>query len=126
MRRLSVLVIIALVGVVGYFGYAKVQEGGLRGRAEEETKTQQAEKQQCKERLALFYKAWEAYRKDHKNAEPPTIASLFPKYLKEGSLLICPTADRWINQKRKAMGFGQIEMERRKYLMTYGFRWLTS
>lgn len=125
MRMLRVFAALGLVAAAGLFGYTKVKENGLRSEGQKELQVQEAERKECEKRLTMFYKAVSDYQKDHKDAMPPSFLSLLPKYIKDADLLLCPTAARW-TKKGAAMGQGQIEFERRKYPVTYGFRWLSS
>jgi hypothetical protein len=86
---------------------------------------QKTEIPECERRLAALYRAWSDYQKDHKGAEPSSVASLYPKYISDPAKLICPTAQRWIDSKR-AIGHGEATFDGKKYTTTYGFLWLTS
>jgi len=76
----------------------------------------------CKERLTQFHAAWKKYGAEHRGAAPPTIDSLFPKYVKSPSLLTCPTAKRYFDQG-KQLSHGVYDGEHK---MTYGFLWLAA
>lgn len=125
MRVVSFFAVGGALVAIGLFGYSKVKENGLRSEGQKELQEQEAEHKECEKRLAMFYKAVSDYQKDHKDAMPPNFESLLPKYIKSGDLLLCPTAARW-TKRGALMGQGQIEFERRKYPVTYGFRWLTA
>lgn len=125
MRKLSVIIVLCLVAAAGVFGYTKVQEIRMRAEAQKEIKAQAAERQECEKRLATFYQAVQKYQDEHKGAMPGKIEELLPQYIKDGDLLMCPTAVRW-TQQRGTMSQGQIEVKGNTFPVTYGFRWLTS
>ena len=123
MRIVKLLLVVLILGggaygVKGYMANAEISK-----RATDELKLQDSELTQCKERLKSFYVAWDAYRKDHKGAEPPTIESLIPKYVKDGDMLACPTFARWSKASRP-LSKGETTIERRKFSVSYGFQWL--
>lgn len=117
-------IVLLLVGAGG-FGYLKMREYGSQNGGLQEQVAQKQELEQCRERLALFYKAWSAYKMDHKGGEPPNIAALIPKYISSAELLVCPTTVRW-GKKGKPLQQGSVVVDRRQYPVTYGFRWLTA
>ena len=122
---LMILLLAILIVGSGMFAYLKFGDNSRQGAAQQEQTVQKAEMQECRDRLAQFYKAWSAYRADHKSADPPSIEALIPKYLPNPELLVCPTAARWI-KKGKPMQQGTMTMNRRQYPVTYGFQWLSS
>ena len=83
-----------------------------------------AEIEECRSRLASFYKGWSSYRKAHKGAEPPSVESMIPRYIKNPELLLCPTGER-LTKQNKGFERGMIEWKGTRYPVTYGFRWLT-
>jgi hypothetical protein len=119
--KLLAVVLILAGGAYGVKGYMATAEISKRGS--EEVKAQEAELTQCKDRLKLLYAAWDAYRKDHKGSEPPTIDSLVPKYVKDGDMLACPTFQRW-SKAGRPLSKGEISIEGRKASVSYGFQWL--
>lgn len=118
------LIAIVIVGA-GALIYQKFGEHGEQASGEKEQENQKAEIAECRRRMALFYKAWSAYKADHKNGDPPSIEAMIPKYIPDPNLLMCPTADRWI-KKGKPMQQGTVVIDRKQYPVTYGFRWLSS
>lgn len=122
-RLVLIACVVVGIGVVAYFWMNR--EKSYPDGAREEARLQQAELRECRARLAQFYQAWSAYRKDHKGAEPPSIEALFPKYLSRGELLLCPTAARWM-KNRVRMEQGVAVIDKKEYPVTYGFMWLTS
>jgi hypothetical protein len=88
-----------------------------------EAAQQEPEIRQCRERLSALHAVWSAYRRDHRGADPPSIASLMPAYLKEPRWLVCPTAVR-VRQKGLVCRQGTFRCGRRQYRQTYGLRWL--
>ncbi len=122
-NRVGVAVlVVALVAGGGYIGLKQLRSGG---QADAEVKAQEPEIAECKKRLQTFYDAWKQYRADHKNQDPPSVESLIPKYIKDPSLLVCPTAERW--QKQKMMfAEGSLTIGGKQYPESYGFKWLSA
>ncbi len=123
MRKVGILILVCVLIGGGYLAYTLKKAHALSSLAQEEGTTQVSEVQECRRRLALFYKAWASYKADHKGAEPPTIESLIPKYIPDPKLLVCPTAERWM-KKGALMEQGVITIDRHNYPETYGFIWL--
>lgn len=121
-RVLIGTVIVACIGVAGYFG---AKRASLAAKAATEAKLEEPEIGECKQRLSLFYVAWKRYRNDHKGADPPTIESMVPNYIKSVDLLICPTAARWEKNNRH-LDQGKVQIDGKAYPETYGFRWLAA
>ncbi|MCS6777722.1 MAG: hypothetical protein RMJ43_12565 [Chloroherpetonaceae bacterium] len=124
MRKWGIPGLIALLAILGYVGYATVQQNGLRAEAQKELRAQEPEMRECEARLRQFYQAVQGYQKDHRGALPPKVEALYPRYVKEGKLFFCPTAER-AQGRRATISQGQIEVNGRKFPVTYGFRWLT-
>jgi len=121
---LLLLIVAVLIGL-GYGGYTMTKSMGVASRADAEAKAEESERKECEARLAMFYNAWKQYKSDHKGAEPPDLPSLFPKYLSDPSVLVCPTAAR-LDKEKKHLERGGFELNRKIVDVTYGFRWLTA
>src|SRR5690349_8991648 len=106
---LAILVVGAAALVFQKIGESKQQAAG-----QQEQKAQLPELQECRERMAKFYKAWSAYRSERKGADPPSIEALIPTYSPNADLLVCPTAARWI-KKGKRIEQGSVTRNRRGY-----------
>lgn len=119
------LLVLIAVGALGYGGYRLKQTSEVSGRAAQEAKAEEAERKECEEHLALFYKAWKQYKADNKGATPPNIQALIPKYIPDTSILICPTAAR-LDKEQIHLDRGTIKMDGKSIDMTYGFRWLAA
>jgi hypothetical protein len=117
----AILAVIA--GVGGVFWYRQVDERSKAARRE--ATIQKQEQDECRKRLASFHQAWTTYRAQHKGVEPPTPESLFPKYVRSGDLLACPTALR-LRKEGKVVDQGSLKLEGKDYPMTYGFLWLSA
>src|SRR5258708_5035290 len=118
MRKFMVpfsILIAILLCAGGYFGIKSVH---AHNAVNQELDAQKSEVKECERRLALFHAAWERYRADHKGAEP-SIEALFPKYINDPNLLICPTAQRLVNMK-KSVAQGSITIGGKSYPETYG------
>jgi len=124
MRYVRLLIVLAAIAGIGYYGWSKTQGMEASRLAAREAARQKPEIEQCRQRLATLHAAWSAYRKDHRGGEPGRIEDLFPKYLKDGNLLVCPTVQRWAGRGGSAPG--EITLDRRKYPVSYGFKWLTA
>jgi hypothetical protein len=121
---MGVLVALGLSALV--YGIMEWRQNALcAARARQEARAQEMEIQECRRRLTLFYNVWRSYRAAHRGAEPPSLESLIPKYIPDGKLLLCPTAERW-ERRGVRLSQGGIEMNRRLYPVSYGFRWLTA
>ena len=125
MRRVLIYGSIVLVIVLGYVGYTLYQRGVLSGKARAELALQEPEKKESRERLEALYKAWKAFRADHKGAEPGSVEALIPKYLSNPEMLISPTAARW-HKAEPGMAPGSIKIGDTSHPVSYGFRWLTA
>jgi len=121
---LLLLIVAVLIGL-GYGGVTMSKSMGVASRAEAEAKAEESERKECEARLALFYTAWKQYRADHKGIDPPDLPSLFPKYLSDPSVMLCPTAARLDKQKIR-LERGGFELNRKMIPETYGFKWLTA
>lgn len=126
MRLARILLAVVVLGGILGLGYAwshrtKVYPDAARREAELE----QPEIQECRARLTRIYDAWKAYRADHKGGDPPNVEALFPKYLHDPNLLLCPTAAR-LAKKNIVLDQGIITVDKHNYPVTYGFLWLTS
>ena len=122
-RVIVVLVSLAVLGGFGLLGYRFIQNRQVSTIAVGESKRQEPEVQQCRERLAQFHQALSSYKNEHKGALPANLEALIPKYVKP-DLLVCPTAAYWIG-KKMSMEQGALKVKDKTYPMTYGARWLT-
>ncbi len=123
MSMLKIFVVIAVLALIGVGGYFMVQKHKAQSAIQQEVALQQSEKQECERRLGLFYQAWKRYKADHKGEEPPNVAVLIPKYIPDPKLLVCPTAQRWLNN-HKAVSRGSLTINKQQYTETYGFQWV--
>ena len=120
------VVLVALVGLLAGAGFVSgTRSMKASGGASAELKAQEPEIDACKKNLKTLYDAWNRYRGDHKGQDPPTAEALFPKYLTDTNVLICPTAQRWEKQKIE-LAQGLLLMDGKKYPETYGFKWLSA
>lgn len=117
--------IVAVVTVLLGLGalYFRFSEEGKRTAAFRRLGTEMSgEVTECKDRLGDFYAGWKKYRTEHKQADPPSIESLVPQYIKSPALLVCPTAKR-LFAAGKNVDHGVFQG---KHKMTYGFLWLAA
>jgi hypothetical protein len=121
-RIILVVLLAAAAGGALVFGGRTLRTGG---QAAAEVKAQEPEIDACKKQLKTIYEAWNRYRGDHKGQDPPTVEALFPKYLTDTSILICPTAHRWENQKVE-LAQGLLLIDGKRYPESYGFKWLSA
>ncbi|MCW3055958.1 MAG: hypothetical protein JWN14_5128 [Chthonomonadales bacterium] len=121
---LLLLIVLVLIGL-GYGGYTMSQSMGIASRADTEAKAEESERKECQTHLTLFFNAWKQYKADHKGAEPQDLPSLFPKYLSDPSVLMCPTAVR-LDKEKQRLDRGSFELNRKSVDVTYGFRWMTA
>ncbi len=122
-RIAIVLVSLAALGGIGFWGYRSIQDRKVSTIAVGEAKRQEPEVKQCRERLAQFHRALSTYKNDHKGVLPANLEAVTPKYVKP-ELLVCPTAAYWIG-KKMSMEQGALKRKDKEYAMTYGARWLT-
>ena len=125
MFMLKVLVGIAVLALISVGGYFLVTTNKAHSAAQQEITLQQSEKQECQKRLTMIYGAWKKYKVDHKGQEPANIEQLIPKYISDTNMLVCPTAQRWINN-HKAIDRGIIRVDKKEIFVTYEFLWLGS
>lgn len=117
-------VLAVLIGL-GALIFSKMQDAKQTDAARTEILAQESERKECQRRLMLFYTAWKQYKQDHKGAEPASIDSLIPRYIKDTKLLYCPTAARW-EQNHRALDQGSVKIGKDTFPETYGFQWLTA
>jgi hypothetical protein len=115
----------ALVALVAGVLLSLRRQTTLEAAAQGEARRMEPEIRQCRERLAQLHEAWQRYQADHHGAEPPSVESLVPRYVRSPDLLVCPTAARW-TRDGGAVEEGSIQIGRRNYPVSYGCRWLTS
>lgn len=120
-----IILAVLILGGAGYGIYAfKNQVKTYPEALKTEIGHQEREKQQCRERLNLFYAAFNQFKADHKGAEPSSIESLVPKHVAVESL-VCPTAKRWA-EAGKPLEQGEFKVDGKFVQVTYGLRWLAT
>lgn len=116
------VLVVAGIAAAGIFGWRSITEAGEGAK---EAEAQKPEIEACKTNLAAFNTAWNAFRKDHKGQDPASINDIVPKYISDKKLLVCPTAQRWLD-KKSAMQFGTVKVNGQDWRETYGFRVFTA
>jgi hypothetical protein len=102
-----------------------VKRNGEEHRLAAELATQVREREECRSRLGVFYRAWLRYRAEHHGVEPGSLDDLVPGYLPDPHLLVCPTGQRLLEQGRPVER-GSYRRARRLYPTTYGFAFLSA
>lgn len=118
-----VITVAVLLGIWWVAWTLTHREKTFGDEAQKEIQAQVSEIQQCKANLAIIHKAWADFKAKHKGADP-TVVDLI-KNLKDPSVLVCPTAKRW-EGLGKPLQAGSVEVDRKKYMPTYGFMWTTA
>jgi hypothetical protein len=125
LRARAVILMVALLGGVGFGGYRALEARSERAAADVEAARQRAERQTCRAYLREIYQAVAVYRRLHHGQLPPSCEALIPRYLSDPKHLLCPTADRW-SARGRPLSAGQIIARRRVYPVSYGLRWLAA
>ncbi len=121
-KALVGIVVIAAAVAGGSIVYKKSQIA-VRGAAE--AKLEEPEIVECKHRLGLLYAAWKHYRTDHKSQDPPSVEALFPKYLHDPEMLMCPTQKR-LTDAHIHLEVGWLKFNNKDYQVSYGFKWMSA